>query len=202
MVLILSNVSLTLNRTQPIRAILAYWTWKWYGSTAEGKQKYATLINKTMPDIYLFPVKPISTVPIIDSNLVKPNTVSPPPADSVETVSSNNITQTSEIPRGGDNDIEVIILNEERNSPSSLNSTTQSLNSATPTWKWYTILALLNGQCIFQYPITAVMWIYIGKAHERPDWVLGVFLPMSFLCGMISGIWPLLMTLDRKKRIA
>jgi hypothetical protein len=71
----------------------------------------------------------------------------------------------------------------------------------TPVWKWYTILALLNGQCIFQYPITYVQWAWIGKALERPAWVIAVFLPLSFLSGAISGIWPMLIERNRKKKL-
>jgi len=39
---------------------------------------------------------------------------------------------------------------------------------------------MLNWNCLFQYPITAVMWAYSSKA--RPGFVIGVFLPLSFLC--------------------
>jgi hypothetical protein len=75
-----------------------------------------------------------------------------------------------------------------------------NLKTCTPTWKWLVILALLNGQCIFQYPITVVQWMYIGRATERPAVVIGVCLPISFLCGAIGGIWPALLGRDRKKK--
>ncbi|KAG3145056.1 hypothetical protein PI126_g13894 [Phytophthora idaei] len=39
---------------------------------------------------------------------------------------------------------------------------------------------MLNWNCLFQYPITAVMWAY--NADTRPGFVIGVFLPLSFLC--------------------
>ncbi|KAG2524195.1 hypothetical protein BBO99_00005185 [Phytophthora kernoviae] len=39
---------------------------------------------------------------------------------------------------------------------------------------------MLNWNCIFQYPITAVMWAY--DANSRPGYVIGIFLPLSFLC--------------------
>ncbi|KAF1794732.1 Protein of unknown function DUF2985 [Phytophthora cactorum] len=39
---------------------------------------------------------------------------------------------------------------------------------------------MLNWNCLFQYPITAVMWAY--NANTRPGFVIGVFLPLSFLC--------------------
>uniref|UniRef100_H3GYG2 Uncharacterized protein n=1 Tax=Phytophthora ramorum TaxID=164328 RepID=H3GYG2_PHYRM len=39
---------------------------------------------------------------------------------------------------------------------------------------------MLNWNCLFQYPITAVMWAY--TADSRPGFVIGVFLPLSFLC--------------------
>ncbi|KAJ3319353.1 hypothetical protein HDV06_006380 [Boothiomyces sp. JEL0866] len=76
--------------------------------------------------------------------------------------------------------------------------TNQNVES-TPTWKWYWILFCLNGQCIFQYPITFVQWAWIGRASERPALVIAVFLPLSFLCGAIGGIWPMLITMKRKK---
>lgn len=76
------------------------------------------------------------------------------------------------------------------------------LNTKAPqfkTWKWYLIVAMLNGQCIFQYPITAIQWMYLGRASLRPPWVIPIFLPLSFLCGAIGGIWPFLIARDRKK---
>jgi hypothetical protein len=76
---------------------------------------------------------------------------------------------------------------------------TIATSEITPTWKWYCILALLNGQCIFQYPITYVQWAWIGRATERPAWVIAVFLPLSFLCGAISGVWPMLIERKRKQ---
>ncbi|KAG6614129.1 Integral membrane protein [Phytophthora cinnamomi] len=39
---------------------------------------------------------------------------------------------------------------------------------------------MLNWNCLFQYPITAVMWAY--NSHTRPGFVIGVFLPLSFMC--------------------
>lgn len=39
---------------------------------------------------------------------------------------------------------------------------------------------MLNWNCLFQYPITAVMWAY--NADSRPGYVIGIFLPLSFLC--------------------
>ncbi|POM79806.1 Integral membrane protein [Phytophthora palmivora] len=39
---------------------------------------------------------------------------------------------------------------------------------------------MLNWNCLFQYPITAVMWIY--NSDTRPGFVIGIFLPLSFLC--------------------
>jgi hypothetical protein len=71
----------------------------------------------------------------------------------------------------------------------------------TPTWKWMVILAMLNGQCFFQYPITVVQWMYIGRATERPAVVIAVCLPISFLCGAIGGVWPVLLARDRKKSL-
>lgn len=69
----------------------------------------------------------------------------------------------------------------------------------TPIWKWFTILALLNGQWIFQYPITIVMWMYAAHPADRVSWVVPVFLPLSFLSGAISGVWPMLMLRKEKK---
>ncbi|EGZ15432.1 hypothetical protein PHYSODRAFT_509026 [Phytophthora sojae] len=39
---------------------------------------------------------------------------------------------------------------------------------------------MLNWNCLFQYPITAVMWAY--NSDTRPGFVIGVFLPLSFMC--------------------
>ncbi|RLN65006.1 hypothetical protein BBJ28_00010892 [Nothophytophthora sp. Chile5] len=39
---------------------------------------------------------------------------------------------------------------------------------------------MLNWNCLFQYPITAVMWAY--SASSRPSFVIAAFLPLSFLC--------------------
>ncbi|ETN00208.1 hypothetical protein PPTG_18209 [Phytophthora nicotianae INRA-310] len=39
---------------------------------------------------------------------------------------------------------------------------------------------MLNWNCLFQYPITAVMWAY--NADTRPGFVIAAFLPLSFLC--------------------
>ncbi|GMF52270.1 unnamed protein product [Phytophthora fragariaefolia] len=39
---------------------------------------------------------------------------------------------------------------------------------------------MLNWNCLFQYPITAVMWAY--NSDTRPGFVVGVFLPLSFMC--------------------
>ncbi|OWZ03427.1 hypothetical protein PHMEG_00024846 [Phytophthora megakarya] len=39
---------------------------------------------------------------------------------------------------------------------------------------------MLNWNCLFQYPITAVMWAY--NSDTRPGYVIGIFLPLSFLC--------------------
>jgi hypothetical protein len=69
----------------------------------------------------------------------------------------------------------------------------------TPAWKWYCILALLNCQCIFQYPITYAMWAWIGYADQRPAWIVGTFLPLSFLCGVVSGVWPSLIAAKRRQ---
>ncbi|KAG1710554.1 hypothetical protein DVH05_013280 [Phytophthora capsici] len=41
---------------------------------------------------------------------------------------------------------------------------------------------MLNWNCLFQYPITAVMWVY--NSDTRPGFVIGVFLPLSFLCSV------------------
>ncbi|KAJ3361902.1 hypothetical protein HDU91_003689 [Kappamyces sp. JEL0680] len=77
---------------------------------------------------------------------------------------------------------------------------TDTRNPHVPTaaWRWYAILALLNCQCLFQYPITYAMWAYLGKADQRPAWIVGVFLPLSFLCGVISGVWPGLISKKRR----
>jgi hypothetical protein len=63
--------------------------------------------------------------------------------------------------------------------------------------KWICIVLLLNGQCFFQYPITIVHWAY--RKPERPVWVVATFLPLSFLCMAISGIWIALISKSKNK---
>jgi hypothetical protein len=69
----------------------------------------------------------------------------------------------------------------------------RKLVKQTPAWKWYIILALLHGQCFFQYPITFAHWMWFMRPKERPVYLVAVFLPLSFACGTIGGIWPILM---------
>ncbi|OQR98837.1 hypothetical protein THRCLA_06660 [Thraustotheca clavata] len=59
------------------------------------------------------------------------------------------------------------------------------------------LLWVMNFNCFFQYPITAVMWGYYYK--NRPAWIIGVFLPLSFMCNIWAGIW--LYKLNQKVKI-
>jgi hypothetical protein len=53
---------------------------------------------------------------------------------------------------------------------------------------WLTLL-LLNGNCIFQYPITALMWAWIGRPEQRPFWAITyLFLPLSLGCAIAGGV--------------
>jgi hypothetical protein len=100
-------------------------------------------------------------------------------------------------------DIHAIELNETKINDAFSSITLSSLNvtkPTTPVWKWYTLLALLNLNCIFQYPITIVMWGYAANYKARVAWVVPVFLPLSFFAGAISGIWPILMDRNLKKK--
>ena len=52
------------------------------------------------------------------------------------------------------------------------------------------IFSLLNLNCFAQYPITIVMWGWTGsRIDSRPDLVIPIFLPISFLSGVIGSIW-------------
>jgi hypothetical protein len=44
------------------------------------------------------------------------------------------------------------------------------------------IYLLLNCCCLFQYPITIVMWFC--SASTRPGYIIGFFLPLSFVCNI------------------
>lgn len=48
------------------------------------------------------------------------------------------------------------------------------------------ILLILNFNCIFQYPITIVMWGF--NATTRPGYIVGIFLPLSFLCNIVGQV--------------
>lgn len=66
-----------------------------------------------------------------------------------------------------------------------------------PLYKIKHIMLLLNLNCITQYPITAVMWIY--HYSTRPIWVIIVFLPLSFLSGSIGNYYLFRLTRTSKK---
>jgi hypothetical protein len=51
------------------------------------------------------------------------------------------------------------------------------------------ICLLLQLNCLFQYPITVVMWHY--PPATRPSIIVYTCLPFSFLCGLTAGIWQL-----------
>ncbi|KAJ8328027.1 hypothetical protein QVD99_006245 [Batrachochytrium dendrobatidis] len=72
----------------------------------------------------------------------------------------------------------------------------------TPFYTWVAILAFLNGQCFFQYPIDYGMWAWAVDYNSRPPWIVGTFLPLSFLSGAIGGIWPMLIARKAKRAAA
>jgi hypothetical protein len=78
-------------------------------------------------------------------------------------------------------------------------NSSHDLTECTPMWKWKTIVVLMNCQCVFQYPISIVMWTWAANPQLRPGWVVPLFLPLSFLSGAISGVWPLLLTRKKNK---
>jgi Protein of unknown function (DUF2985) len=86
--------------------------------------------------------------------------------------------------------------------PTLYSHTSQSLSDYpyTPKWKWFIILALLNGQCVFQYPITIAMWMYAANSTDRVGWVVPAFLPLSFACGAIGGGWGFMLQRAQKQR--
>ena len=169
--------------TQPYRAYLAYWTWKWHTSPSlDEKREWAAKIKKSMPDIILHPCNLNTTVPLSSS--------SPPPPTSRNT--------TPPTRNASDADIEVVVV-----ASATVLDPQKPTNplDATPPKTWLSILLLLNLNCIFQYPIAIAMWMYIGQAYARPPWIIGLFLPLSFLCGFASGLWPALHGSARKKRM-
>ena len=164
--------------THPYRIALAYWTLKW--RKAEGrdeKEFWAAKIKLSMPEIILFPCNVNSTNPLDTCQSTK-----------------QEPCQTA--------DLEVIIVEDSQPSSSISRSSVKKspIDYSTPTKTWYAILLLLNLNCIFQYPITIAMWYYIGQASVRPPLIIGIFLPLSFLCGLASGIWPMMLQRDRKRK--
>ncbi|KAJ1336634.1 hypothetical protein BSLG_007416 [Batrachochytrium salamandrivorans] len=71
-----------------------------------------------------------------------------------------------------------------------------------PFWKWATILALLNGQCLFQYAIDYAMWGWATDYTRRPPYIVGLFLPLSFISGVVGVVWPQLIARRAKRRSA
>ena len=61
------------------------------------------------------------------------------------------------------------------------------------------IMIIMNLNCIFQYPITIVMWAWAANPEQRPVFIVHTFLPLSFLAGMIGGLM-LFMVGRREKR--
>lgn len=53
--------------------------------------------------------------------------------------------------------------------------------------KMIILLTLFHLNCFFQYPITFAMWNY--HYTQRPNWIVPLFLPLSFLCGFGAGIF-------------
>ncbi|KAJ2993483.1 hypothetical protein HDV02_002279 [Globomyces sp. JEL0801] len=84
-----------------------------------------------------------------------------------------------------------------------LESTDKETNhlGVTPRWKWYLILTLLNMQCIFQYPVTVAMWGWIGRTKERPNILVGICVPLSFLSMCVGSVWPLLLMRNHNMQV-
>ena len=151
--------------TQPFRAVLAYWTASFYYSKDDSKKSYySTKIGEMWKGIRLWPEGDKNEGKIANA--------------SAETSIAKDDNLLGQDPKTVDVDLE----------QGSQSQNVKALKIV-PFWKWAVIVGLLNGQCIFQYPITAVHWIWFNKSSERPAWVVGLFLPLSFLCMAVSGIW-------------
>ncbi|KAL7753937.1 hypothetical protein RI367_000869 [Sorochytrium milnesiophthora] len=48
-------------------------------------------------------------------------------------------------------------------------------------------VAVANAQCLFQYPITTVMWAF-PNPHTRPSLIIYACIPFSFMCGLVWGL--------------
>ncbi|DAZ98904.1 TPA: hypothetical protein N0F65_001343, partial [Lagenidium giganteum] len=65
---------------------------------------------------------------------------------------------------------------------------------------WYLrkTFIILNFNCIFQYPMAIVMWSF--NAKTRPGYIIGIFLPLSFLCNAVGQVR--LFKLTKRKKAA
>ncbi|KAI8898526.1 hypothetical protein BC833DRAFT_620215 [Globomyces pollinis-pini] len=166
--------------SQPVRLMMIYWTYKWFHSDGEDKNMYATKINNVMPLIHLSTDKLNPGL----QNQVK----------AIKTNSDDDVAVNMESCKVG-----------HCHEVSSSNSSVQTVTSfekpqrtVTPTWKWILILFFLNTQCIFQYPVTYVQWVWVNHPTDRPTIIVGIFVPLSFLSMIISTVWPVL--LDRNSK--
>jgi len=82
--------------------------------------------------------------------------------------------------------VNVILLLDKKYSKLQVTYPWASPDKKIPLW---ILLILFNLNCIFQYPITAVMWGWITKQQQRPNAVVYTFLSLSFLCAAIGGLW-------------
>ncbi|KDO24957.1 hypothetical protein SPRG_09601 [Saprolegnia parasitica CBS 223.65] len=73
--------------------------------------------------------------------------------------------------------------------PIAFNSKAHSHAVVVPISSILGVLVVLNLNCFFQYPLTAVMWAY--NYRVRPVWVIATCLPLSFVCAIIAGVWQL-----------
>lgn len=202
--------------TQPIRFKLLIWTIKWYYASKQvDREIYAALIAKECPDIKLrisrtgsvhnhtpqsATPEPVATADSCTplNKQGSPVDKLPSPADTQPASPGNSDGNFKQI---AGQDVSIALVPLESNSIAIITAPIKlCIKEPTPTWKWLWIVFFLNGQCVFQYPITVVQWMYIGRVSERPSLVIAAFLPLSFLCGGIGGIWPLLIGLSSKKK--
>ncbi|RKO87911.1 hypothetical protein BDK51DRAFT_45165 [Blyttiomyces helicus] len=69
----------------------------------------------------------------------------------------------------------------------------------TPWRKWVAITLYNNANGWFQIPMAVAMYVWINDFNNRPPYIVGASLPLSFICGAIAGIWPSLIWKKVKK---
>ncbi|TPX45369.1 hypothetical protein SeMB42_g04038 [Synchytrium endobioticum] len=74
-------------------------------------------------------------------------------------------------------------------------STVEEPETTTSANTFWWIVVLLNLNCLLQYPMTVCMWGWAGPPERysaRPSYIVYACVPLSFSCGIIAGIWMLL----------